>query len=345
MINFNFYAYSDGQIKQRHNSKMLYNTYLEALQNYNLRFRYKMIWQKHQQGYQLLAKVNLKTNKREYLGKRDDTTEEIASSFINSKKEAKERVKRLKEKLIKDAKLNKIEGIARTPNELVKLFRKINELGLDDKLIVIGTNSLYAYEARAGVAIEEEYLATEDIDMLNRKDKGLSFIFKELQMPTNALEFLHLIDKSFYQHEKLPYRFINKDGIWIELINPLSDSVGFTSYKSNLFSDLIPLEMTGIQWLENSRLFKETIIANNGKSANITTIHPLEYSIYKNWLSKQKNRDFQKHQRDVQQSKLVSQLILEYMPNIEIEEEVKNLKHLKKEIVDSYFEEIYSLVR
>ena len=340
MINFNFYAYTDGQIKQRHNSKMLYNTYVEALQNYNLKFLYKMIWQKHQQGYQLLAKVNMRTQKREYLGRRSEETEKIASDFLNSKKVAKERVKNLKEKLVRDAKLNKIEGIARTPKELVKLFRKINELGLDSKLIVIGTNSLYAYEARAGVAIEEEHLATEDIDILNRRDKGLSFIFKEMLSPTKALEFLHLIDKSFYQHEKIPYRFINRDGVWIELINPISDSISSPVMQNSLFSDILPLEMKGMQWLENSRLFKETIIATNGESANITTIHPLEYAIYKNWLSKRENRNFQKHQRDIQQSKLVTKLIEEYMPNIEIEEELKGLKHFKKEIVESYRREI-----
>ncbi len=344
MINFNFYAYSDGQIKQRHNSKMLYNTYVEALHNYNLRFFYKMIWQKHQQGYQLLAKVNMRTNKREYLGRRSEETEKIASDFVHSKKEAKERVKILKEKLVKNAKLNKIEGIARTPKELVALFRKINELGLDDKLIVIGTNSLYAYEARAGIAIEEEHLATEDIDILNRKDKGLSFIFKEMLSPTKALDFLHLIDKSFYQHEKLPYRFINKDGVWIELINPISDNISSPVMKNNLFTDLLSLEIKGIQWLENSRLFKETIIATNGQCANITTIHPLEYAVHKNWLSKRKNRNFQKHQRDIQQSKLLTKIIIDYMPNIIIDEELKALKNLKKEVVESYKNEIYLLI-
>ena len=66
-------------------------------------------------------------------------------------------------------------------------IQKINELGLNKKLIVIGTNSLFAYEARAGVNIEEEHLATDDIDILNRKEKGLSFIFTELVSPTNTL--------------------------------------------------------------------------------------------------------------------------------------------------------------
>ncbi len=35
----------------------------------------------------------------------------------------------------------------------------------------------------------------------------------------------------------------------------------------------------GMQWIENARLFKETIIGTDGKSANMTTIHPLEYAI------------------------------------------------------------------
>jgi len=152
---FHFYEYTDLQIKQRHNSKMLYSAYLEALHMYNLQFRYKMLWQKHKDGYQLLAKENLRTGKREYLGRRDERTEEIAESFRQAKQEIKERLKNLKEKLKRDARLNKLEGIARAPKELVSLFRKINELGLDDKLIVIGTNSLYAYEARAGIMIEE----------------------------------------------------------------------------------------------------------------------------------------------------------------------------------------------
>ena len=177
---FHFYEYTALQIKQKHNSKMLYTSYLETLQRYNLQFRYKVLWQKHKDGYQLLAKEHLKTGKREYLGRRDEKTEKIAADFRDSKQKIKERLKELKEKLKRDEKLNKLEDIARAPRELIALLRKINELNLDDKLIVIGTNSLYAYEAKAGIMIEESHLATHDIDILNRKDKGVSFIFNAL---------------------------------------------------------------------------------------------------------------------------------------------------------------------
>lgn len=78
----------------------------------------------------------------------------------------KETGETVKGKMIKDKKLNKIEGIARVPKELVAIFQKINELQMDSKILVIGTNSLYAYEARANVFIEDEHLSTYDIDLL-----------------------------------------------------------------------------------------------------------------------------------------------------------------------------------
>lgn len=338
---FTFYEYNDLQIKQKHNSKMLYTTYLETLIAYNLQYRYKILWQKHKDGYQLLAKEHLKTKKREYIGRRDETTEQIASSFRAAKEEIKERLTNLKEKLKRDAKLNKLEGIARAPKELVALFQKINELGLDKKLIVIGTNSLYAYEAKAGIVIEEQHLATRDIDILNRKEKRVSFVFGELMPADDAITFMQMIDKSFYQSPSVPYRFINNDGVWIELITPSSIAVYGDEISDSFFSDVAPLAMDGMQWLENSRLFTETVIGEDGKSANITTVHPLEYAIYKHWLGQREDRDFLKHTRDIEQSKLVTKIVMEYMPNIDIEAEISTIKHIKKEVVAGYMNNIY----
>ena len=68
----------------------------------------------------------------------------------------------------------------------------------------------------------------------------------------------------------------------------------------------------------------------------MTTIHPLEYAIYKNWLSQREDRDYEKHIRDLQQSKLVTNVILEYMPDINIENELMRIKHLKKEVINDY---------
>ena len=114
---------------------------------------------------------------------------------------------------------------------------------------------------------------------------------------------------------------------------------GINSQK-NFFSDVTTLDLKGLPWLENARLFKETIIGLDGKSANVTTIHPLEYAIYKNWLGQREDRDFLKHTRDIEQSKLVTKIITEYMPNIDIDKETSEMKHIPKEVVKDYLERI-----
>ena len=335
-MSFLFYSYSPSQIRQFNNAKIVYSNYIDAIKEYNLNFRYKMIWQN---GY--LSKVHLKNKKREYLGKKSKQTIKIYEDFKKSKQKQKEKLARLKEKLQKEKKLNKLEGINRAPNELVKIFSKINELDLDQKLISIGTNSLYTYESKAGVFIEQEHLSTYDIDILNKKDRSFSFIYNELLLENRAISLLQSIDPTFEQNKNVPYRFTNKDGVLVELINPLSTSLKVKNLKDEyIFSDVEKLSLQGIQWLENSRLFKEMVVGVDGSMAFITTIHPLEFAIYKNWLSAQEDRDFQKHTRDKEQSKLVTKLIKDYLINIDIEDELKNIKHLKKELIKKYKEEI-----
>jgi len=167
-----------------------------------------MFWQKHKDGYKLLVKEHIKSHKREYLGRESLETLKIREDFQKAKTKAKAKLTKFKEKMKKEEKLNKLEGITRVPNELVSIFRKINELGLDNKIIAIGTNSLYAYEARSLIIIEQEHLATRDIDLLNKKDTGISFIFNELMTTKGALEFLNSIDDSYEKNKDVPYRFI-----------------------------------------------------------------------------------------------------------------------------------------
>lgn len=339
-MGYSFFDYTQSQVKQRANAKMLYTSYINTLHKYNASFAYKMLWQKQKNGKELLVKEHISTHKREYVGERNDQTEQIRADFERQKAEVKQRLSELKIKMAKDEKLNKLEGIARTPKELVSIFRKINELEIDNKIIVIGTNSLYAYEARANVFIEDEHLATQDIDLLNKREKGISFIFSDAIPSRKAIDFLQSIDKSFLQNEKIPYRFENSNGVWIELINPVSDSVKMESYADNIFLDVISLTINGMQWLNNSRIFEEMIIGENGVCATITAVHPLEYAIYKNWLSKQNDRDRGKHFRDLEQSKLVTDLMKTYLVNIDIENELEMLKHFKKKVVESYRNEI-----
>lgn len=336
-MDFLISEYSSSQRKQYINAKQLYEHYIEKKNEYYMNYNLSLYWRKSA-GKEYLTKKNSSQNRVESLGVKSEETLKIYEDFVQHKKLLKETLFELSTKLKKIEKLNKIELLTRVPSALVEIYQKINELKLDDKMILIGTNALYAYEAHCGVFLEDEELATEDIDLLAKENKSLSVVFKEVMPKGTVTTLLKLIDKSFEQDKKLPYRFRNKNGVLLEIISPTNRK---KKVVQNEFIDLLDLEMNGMQWLENSPILKSMVIGENGKCAIVSTIHPLEFAVYKNWLSQQLDRNIHKKNRDYKQSKLVTYLIEEYMVNINVYEELQEMKHFKKEVVESYKNEIY----
>ncbi|MDQ1340021.1 MAG: hypothetical protein QG567_1177 [Campylobacterota bacterium] len=337
-MDFEFIEYSDDQRKTYINSEMQYKSYLQKQLRYNKSFRYRMGWNKTQEK-EYLFKECLDTKKRESLGKKDEKTLDIYNSFNKQKKELKASLKQSKELLLKNEKINKFTKISRVPNVLVNLFRRINELGLDDKVIIIGTNSMYAYEAHCGVFIEEQHLATFDIDVFNKRDKKISITIKE-KLPKKTLKSILLdVDSSFKKSKEASYRFVNNDDIVVEIITPISKK----QLENDNFSGVVNLEIDGTKWLNSSKLYKQMVIGSNGKCAFITTINPVEYAIYKKWLGEHERKDFMKKQRDIKQSALITKLIQDYMPTIDIIDEIDKIKYMSKDAIEQYKSEVLLL--
>jgi len=337
---FHFTEYNTSQRKHYLNTQQLYEHYIQKKQRYYLEFHVSMYWKKVGEK-EYLSKKRSSTNTVTSLGVKSEETVKIYEEFVRSKTVLKEELSTLEAKLYKAQKLSKIEQLTRVPNALVNIYRKINELGLDEKMILIGTNALYAYEAYCGVFVEEENLATEDIDLLNKQSKELSVVFAEVLPEGKLVELLKLIDKSFEPDAQVPYRFRNKEGVLLEVLSPVQNKSAFDGLQSSDdFAQMTALTMEGMQWLENSRLFKTMVIADNGKCATLSTIHPLEFAIYKNWLSTVHDRNILKKNRDHAQSRLVTQLIEEYMVNIDVPKDLSQMKHFRKDVIELYAKEL-----
>ncbi|OHE05241.1 GSU2403 family nucleotidyltransferase fold protein [Sulfurimonas sp. RIFOXYB12_FULL_35_9] len=329
-MGFEFIPYSDEQRKTYINAELIYKSYVSKKKRYDKSFRYRMGWQKIKEKEYLFREC-LDTKKRKSLSIRSSETEVIYDSFHAQKAELKKSIKESKVLLERQEKINKFTKISRVPNVLINLFRRLNELGLDDKVIVIGTNSLYAYEAYCGVFVENQHLATFDIDILNKRDKKVSIAFKE-KIPNRTLKGILLeIDNTFKESEEAFYRFVNKDEVVVELLTPMRMKADNES-----FSGVREIILDGIKWIESSKLHKQLLVGDSGKCAFITTINPLEYAVYKLWLSVQSYREPMKRDRDLQQSRLVTKLIKEYMLTIDIESELKNIKNMSKEAIETY---------
>ena len=340
-MSFHFVEYSVAQRKHYINTQQLYEHYIQKKQRFLKEYRVSMYWKKvGDRAY--LTKKRSSVNKVISLGPKSDETVKIYEEFLHSKAALKEELAQLEAKLERARKLSRIEQLTRVPNVLVEIYRKINELGLDEKMILIGTNALYAYESYSGVFVEEENLATEDIDLLNKQSKALSVIFDEVLPQGKLTEMIKLIDKSFEPDMDAPYRFRNKEGVLLEVLSPMQEKEAFEKGNTDAFTNILSLTMEGMQWLENSRIFKSMVIADNGKCATLSTIHPLEFAVYKYWLSTVKERNILKKNRDETQARLVTQLIKEYMVNIDIVQELKAMKHFKKELIEAYKKELVS---
>jgi hypothetical protein len=334
-MDFYFIEYSDDQRKTYINSEMQYKSYLEKQLRFNKSFRFRMGWNKVKDK-EYLFKECLDTKKRISLGRKNKDTIAIYEAFNQQKKALKSSLRQSKELLIKNEKINKFTKISRVPNIIVNLFRRINELGLDEKVIIIGTNSLYVYEAYCGVFIEEEHLATFDIDVFNKRNKKISFALKE-KLPQKTLKGILLdVDKSFTKSKEAPYRFINDEDVVVEIITPISKK----ELQNDNFSGVINLEIDGTKWIESSRLHKQMLIGQNGKCAFVATIAPLEYAVYKKWLAEHERKELIKKQRDIKQSHLVTKLIQEYIPIIDIDQELKTIKHISEDAIEEYKQDI-----
>jgi len=115
-------------------------------------------------------------------------------------------------------KVNAALQVGRTPNTVIDLLEGLREIGLHEHFLVIGTNSLYAYETHAGVRFDGDITATLDVHLLwdSRKRVALScdVDFNE----RGLLGVLKRIDSSFHLLEDQKYRAINDKGYMVDLI-------------------------------------------------------------------------------------------------------------------------------
>jgi hypothetical protein len=195
---------------------------------------------------------------------------------------------------------------------------------------------MYAYEAYAGVFIQEQHLATYDIDVFNKRDKNISFALKHKMAQKTLRSILLDVDKSFKKSKEAAYRFVNDKDMVVEIITPIS----IEEQVNDDFSGVINLEINGTKWINSSKLHKQMVIGENGKCAFISTISPVEYAVYKKWLGEHERKDYMKKQRDIKQSTLVTVLIQEHMPIIDIKEELKSIKNMSKKAIEQYEKEV-----
>jgi hypothetical protein len=256
------------------------------------------------------------------LGPRSKETEKLKADYDAKRETTKARVAELKASLSRQEGKNRAVGIGRMPLLGARIVRALNTAGLLGKGIrIVGTNAIYAYEAVAGVFVEDKIMDTDDIDLLFDSRQKIRLTAPQTIGAGALLRILKRVDRSF-ELQPQTFRAANRDGYLVDLIKPAarppwkkaSDRVAHDSE-----ADLIAAEIDGLHWLQSVPPFEAVAIDDKGAPLRLVVPDPRAYVIHKHWLSSVPDRPMLKRRRDAAQAEVVARLTTEYLTHLPYE--------------------------
>lgn len=247
--------------------------------------------------------------KNHSLGPRCPETESIKTSFEERKTAHKAREDALKQQLKTHAAYVRANRLHRFPLTAARVIRALQRQGVPFR--IIGTNALYAYEARAGVLVEPEHMATSDVDVLMDARQGVR-IAAHVQ-PEGFLSLLRRTDKTFQRFTDSRFMFcaVNDAGYRVDFItqggtNPLQ----MNDFERLLDEDdLTPVIIESLKWLVASPRLEAFVFDERGMPLRVPTADPRGFVLHKWYISQRPDREPAKRHRDEAQARLVAKLL------------------------------------
>ena len=315
-----YQSLSDDQIKQQIDAEQAYTAWEDAAAKAPA-YAGGMHW-KTVAGKQYLYKTMDRHGNAKSLGARSADTEAILRHFGEQKEASKTRLRSLDDALAIHAKINAALRLGSAPAIVADLCRRLTQAGLLGRsLMVIGTNSLFAYEALAGVRFDRAIMATTDIDLLwdHKARVRLAAIEPEARAGTEPklLSILQAVDKSFQIVRGQSFRAANDKGYMVDLIRQMPNPPK-RDEPDRFFSDddLIATDIWNMKWLLNAPRVRQTAIALNGSMFPICAPDPRAYAMFKLWLSQSDERNPVKKSRDLAQAQALARLIEDKLPHL-----------------------------
>ncbi|MGG5810419.1 GSU2403 family nucleotidyltransferase fold protein [Falsiroseomonas sp. CW058] len=278
------------------------------------RFVGSMAW-KARDAHEYLYRRNGRVEKS--LGPRSPETEEIERAFKAGKALAEERANGLRQTLRGMARVNRAMGLGRVPSLVGRILRRLDEAGvLGEQVCVVGTNALFAYEARAGIRFQSDLLATADIDIALDARRNLALAGRT--MPEGLLGLLRKIDASFAPIAAGHFSAVNRDGLMVDLITP-EPKVPMRALPRRqrrlgaediaAVEDVEAAEVPRLEMIVDAPRFSAVAVAEDGLPVWIAAADPRWWAAHKLWLAEELGREPLKRQRDRDQGLAAAEML------------------------------------
>jgi len=292
-----------------------YSVYRDALEE-ERRYRGTVEWRERSGKDYLYRRTSSRVARS--LGPRSPETENTYRQFNEHKAAAKERLKSLSAELERRGRFARTAGLARVPVVITKLSELLeNEPALQNRVSLVGTNALYAYEARAGIRIVSEILATQDADVLWDSRQQMAIAGNLTR--GGFIGLLRRVDPTFKRVERQAFRAANSRSYLVDLItaqHDIRDDPEKVRMAQTLPDELVATEMKELQWLISAPKMRQLVIGEDGRPVMMTVPDPRAFALHKEWLSRQLHRDPLKRPRDKEQAIAVAQLVADYLPDL-----------------------------
>ncbi len=303
------------------NTAQIYENY-HAAQIHAASYTYGMRW-KTVRGTEYLFRDRDRRGNGNSYGPRSTQTEALFAAFSVGRQSAQERLRLITEKIQEQARLNKALRLNRVPRIVARVLRELDRAGLHDSFTVIGTQALYAYEAEGGAHFLLELLASGDVDLLYDGRQKMTVVSEKLE-GHGLLGLLKNADKTFECVRENGYRAANAGQFMVDLVIA-PRGMHATEQITFAESDLVAVEVPGLQWLLNSPKLDVIAIDEDGWPVPMRVPDPRAFALHKAWLSGQPTREKIKKPRDFEQAQIVAKLVQAEMPQLSFEKTLTSL--------------------
>jgi hypothetical protein len=250
------------------------------------------------------------------LGQRSPETELIYRQFMKGRERNEGEMKSLVAQMEQKASVNRAMGLGRVPNLTARILRRLADANLlGTHLHVVGTNALFAYEARTGAFFSTDLLATGDADLPMDARRKLRLTVDEVRRE-GVLGVIRKVDKSFELRGKRDFRAFNKDGFYVDLIRPETGNVMSRNERDRIGQsedDLHGSPIHGLNWLVNAPKFSAIALDERGYPVRIEAVDPRAFALHKAWVSSLPEREPLKRNRDYDQAVAVARIAERYL--------------------------------
>jgi hypothetical protein len=271
-----------------------------------------MYW-KRQEGHEYLVKTS-PDNRQQRLGARSAETERTYAAFTKQKTEIETRLKSIKTARIEAERMNKALKVGRTPATAIAVLQALEDAGLGEHFVVVGTHALYAYETAAGVRIVQSALATQDVDLLWDARRRVQFLSDLIKLDTSVLKVLQRADPSFIRQDDKLEAAINDKGFEVEFLRQMNDEGDEGNQGAFRFSadegDIYPVQARRAAVLTSAARFTHVVVSATGRMALMRTVAPETFVSFKRWMAQDApGREEAKRRRDTHQAAIVEELL------------------------------------